>query len=313
MNELISVIMSTYNEEEAWLRKSVESILCQTYTNFEFLIVLDNPQNAAIKEVLQEYGRQDSRIRLIYNEENIGLVRSLNKALGQAEGTLIARMDADDISYPDRLELEYRAMEERQADFVMGTVDYINEKEVIDTHTFEKEYYGSAFARILKAGNISAHPTWLVKKEVYDRLKGYRPVECCEDLDFVLRALQAGYTCLRMQKHILAYRMRSTGVSRSRTLEQFLTMRYIRRIYRRGKSLEAVTQEDWTSDFKKVTGRQAEKFDRALQLFWQGKEELGQKHYGSFAAKSVKSMMKSRYFFQYFWDNVIWMISVKVI
>lgn len=313
MDELISVIMSTYNEEEAWLRKSVESILCQTYTNLEFLIVLDNPQNTKIKEVLEEYKGKDSRIRLIYNEKNIGLVKSLNRALEEAQGTLIARMDADDISYADRLELEYKAMKNRHADFVMGTVDYIDENEVIDSHTFEKEYYGDSFAKILKVGNISAHPTWFVKKTVYDELKGYREVECCEDLDFILRALQAGCTCLRIQEHILAYRMRSTGISRSRTLEQFVRMRCIRKVYRKGNSLEALTEREWNADFEKITERQIIKFDKAFQLFQRAKAELAQKQYGVFFVKTLKSMIGSSYFFRYFWDNIIWMISVKVI
>ena len=81
MSELISVIMSTYNEKAEWIRKSVESILNQTYSNIEFVIVLDNPNNEMIQEVLREYEALDTRVRLVYNENNIGLVKSLNKAL----------------------------------------------------------------------------------------------------------------------------------------------------------------------------------------------------------------------------------------
>src|SRR5690348_17026682 len=99
--------MSVYNEQDDWLKQSIESILNQTYQYFEFIIVLDNPNNKAAKRLLERYQQIDNRIKLIYNEENIGLTNSLNKALEVAKGTYIARMDADDISDPRRFEIQY--------------------------------------------------------------------------------------------------------------------------------------------------------------------------------------------------------------
>lgn len=313
MSELISVIMSTYNEKAEWIRKSVESILNQTYSNIEFVIVLDNPNNEMIQEVLREYEALDTRVRLVYNENNIGLVKSLNKALRVAKGSLIARMDADDISYPCRLETEYKALKDRNADFVMGTVDYLDEYERVDTNTFEKEYYGKNFARIQSIGNVSAHPTWLVKRTVYDKLNGYRAVECCEDYDFVLRALQAGFVCYRISDHILSYRMRRTGVSRSRTLEQFVRMQYIRKMYRKGTKLESLSEKDWNQDFDRITSAENEKFDVSVQLLWAGKIDVSERHYAKGFIKVLRGMFKSRYFNKYFWDNIRWMIAAKFI
>lgn len=313
MNELVSVIMSTYNEKEDWIRKSVESILGQTYANLEFLIVLDNPANSGIRKILEEYASNDSRIKLIYNEKNIGLVCSLNKALNIAKGSFIARMDADDISYPERLEIEYRAMKARNADFVMATVDYLDDNEIVDTNTFEKEYFGKQFERIQKIGNVSAHPTWFVKRDVYDKLGGYRSVECCEDFEFVLRALQSGFVCYRISNHVLAYRMRRTGISRSRTLEQFVRMHYIRKMYRKGVDLETISDSDWNADYVKITDRQKKRFDDAIQLLWSAKIDASERHFARCLGKVLKGMLRSHYFNRYFWDNIKWMTAVKVI
>lgn len=312
MAELISVIMSTYNEQEEWVRRSIESILEQSYQKIEFIIVLDKPENMELRKVLEEYAGKDNRIHLLINERNMGLVDSLNRALTEAQGTLVARMDADDISYSQRLEKEYRALKKNQADFVMGAVDYIDEFDNVDTRTFEKAYFGKKFERIEKFGNISAHPTWLVRKEVYDHLKGYRHVECCEDVDFLLRAIQEGFLCMRISDHILQYRMRKSGVSRSRALEQFVRMRYIRGVYRKNKRLSGVTAEDWNRDYRKVTEKQKRCFEQAMRLLWEGKKFFSEHRYLKCAGNICIGMLKSGYFIQYIADNLIWMIAVKI-
>ena len=81
MEELVSVVMSTYNEKEVHLRKSIESIINQTYQNIEYIIILDNPDNKLLYKILKEYESKDNRIKVIVNKENIGLVDSLNKGI----------------------------------------------------------------------------------------------------------------------------------------------------------------------------------------------------------------------------------------
>ena len=100
---LISIVMAVYNEKETELRQSIESILKQSYQNFEFIIVLDNPDNQALAAVLNEYAKEEPRIVLISNEHNLGLAPSLNRGLKASRGDYIARMDADDIAVPERL------------------------------------------------------------------------------------------------------------------------------------------------------------------------------------------------------------------
>ena len=98
----ISTLMSVYNGSD-YLKESIESILSQTFSDFEFIIINDcSTDNTG--EILTEYAQKDDRIKLFNNEENIGLTKSLNKGLKIAQGEYIARQDADDVSLPQRFE-----------------------------------------------------------------------------------------------------------------------------------------------------------------------------------------------------------------
>ena len=103
-NVKISVILSAYNEEERWFRKAVESILNQSFKEFELILILDNPNNELLDKIIKEYKEKDSRIIYIKNEKNLGLVESLNRGIKASSGLYIARMDADDIAKPTRIE-----------------------------------------------------------------------------------------------------------------------------------------------------------------------------------------------------------------
>ena len=98
----VSVVMSVHNGSH-YLHEAVESILNQTFTDFEF-ITIDDFSTDSSWEILTKYADQDQRIKLFKNEENLGLTKSLNKGLKLAQGDYIARQDADDVSLPERFE-----------------------------------------------------------------------------------------------------------------------------------------------------------------------------------------------------------------
>ena len=123
----ISVLMSVYNEPVDWMRQAIESILNQTYKDFEFIIVNDNPEREENQLFLNEYRDKDSRIIILCNEHNIGLTKSLNKGLAVANGEYIARMDADDIALPERLEKQLVFMEQHNCDFCYCSYEHISE------------------------------------------------------------------------------------------------------------------------------------------------------------------------------------------
>src|SRR5688572_53842 len=100
---LVTVLMPVYNAER-FLSEAIDSILQQSLTDFEFLIIDDGSTDCS-REIINAY--KDDRIRLVQNESNLAITASLNKGIHLARASLIARMDADDISYPERLQKQY--------------------------------------------------------------------------------------------------------------------------------------------------------------------------------------------------------------
>lgn len=129
---LISVIMSTYNRADL-LADAVNSILNQTVTNFEFIIINDGSTDKTA-DVLQKIALKDNRIKIITNKKNLGLIPSLNKALDIAQGTYIARMDDDDISLPERFEHQINFMEKHPDITVTGTTPKANSSHLFQKH-----------------------------------------------------------------------------------------------------------------------------------------------------------------------------------
>tara|TARA_B110000444_G_scaffold252259_1_gene281287 strand:+ start:7791 stop:8474 length:684 start_codon:yes stop_codon:yes gene_type:complete len=107
----ISVVMSVYNEEDK-LGRAVESILSQTYTNFEFLILNDSSTDDSLN-VIQKYSN-DERVKIYSNKQNLGLTKSLNILINKSEGEYIFRQDSDDISLPKRFEKQLEVLEKKE-------------------------------------------------------------------------------------------------------------------------------------------------------------------------------------------------------
>jgi len=177
----ISVIMSVYNGEK-YLREAIESILSQTFTDFEFLIVNDGSTDGSL-EIIQSY--QDERIRVINNEQNIGLTKSLNKAIKQAKGEYIGRQDSDDVSFPNRFEEQIKYFEEHPEVALLGTSVYrIDERGKV----FDRIIVRAKPGRSLFKGNQFCHGSTMFKREAVSRLGGYNELfRYCQDYELWLR------------------------------------------------------------------------------------------------------------------------------
>ena len=114
---LVSVIMSNYNTPESYLREAIESVLNQTYTDFE-LIIIDDCSTDNSLEIIREY--KDERIIVLENEVNMGITKSLNRGLSVSRGEFVARMDADDICFPQRFEKQVKFLSENSQYIVCG-------------------------------------------------------------------------------------------------------------------------------------------------------------------------------------------------
>ena len=121
--------MSTYKEPIEWVVKCIESVVNQTVAPYEYIIVVDDPENIDMINMLKEYESKHSFIKVLINDVNMGLVKSLNKALEYCTGDYIARIDADDYAVPERFEKQLNYSKEKQYDIVgAGYTVFYNDK-----------------------------------------------------------------------------------------------------------------------------------------------------------------------------------------
>jgi len=214
VSPLISVVMAVYNGE-CYLHESIQSILNQTYSNFEFIIINDGSTDLSPK-IINRYANDDLRIITI-NQENKGLSYSLNAGLRLAKGKYIARMDADDISMLNRLELQVAALEENSGYGLCQTLfRMINE----DGRTIVfKKRSGFRFTPMqtrwtLLWRNCVAHPTVMLRRDVVTKnnLAYDNNAIGCEDYDLWTRLSQ--FTdFVTIPEPLLQYRRHSKSVT----------------------------------------------------------------------------------------------------
>src|SRR3989344_7971206 len=137
---LVSIVMPVYNAGD-FLVEAVKSILNQTYKNFEFIIV-DDASTDSSYSILKQYARKDKRIKLFNNTKNKGISISVKLAISKAKGEFIARMDADDISFPQRLEKQVEYLQKHLQTVAIGTQCLLIDKngEIIGEKKFPQEF-----------------------------------------------------------------------------------------------------------------------------------------------------------------------------
>lgn len=154
--------MAVYNGER-FLREAIDSILAQTFTDFEFLIINDGSTDAT-EAIIHSY--TDPRIRYVKNEQNLRLIATLNKGLDLCRGKYIARMDADDIALPNRMEQQFRFMEQHPCVGLCGS--WIESLDVGQTRTVGfRETHSEVLLEFMMANHFN-HPTAFIRKEVLD-------------------------------------------------------------------------------------------------------------------------------------------------
>ena len=217
---LISVVMSTYNEPLKWIIESIDSILDQTFRDFEFIIINDNPKRKELGKFLKKYQKKDKRIKLITNSKNIGLTKSLNKGLMVAKGKYIARMDADDISLPKRFQIQYNYLEKHKNIFLASTcaINIDEEGKIIGRHIIYP--FPKIISWRLKTKNCIHHPTILFRNECnnfYDEQFKYS-----QDYAFYLDLMRKDKKLIGIPKFLLKYRKRKNSITVSKKNEQNL-------------------------------------------------------------------------------------------
>lgn len=183
---------------------AVESILGQTLTNLELIIVDDGSQDET-PAILDELAASDNRIRIL-RQAPLGVAAALNTGLSAARAAIVARMDADDIAAPDRLARQYAALNSRSNAVAIGSAC-----RVLDQHGKLLGYRSpptqpEQIRRTLVRGNCMIHPTMMLRRDPVLRLGGYRsPFRFCEDFDLWLR-LSEHYDLINLPETLLDYR-----------------------------------------------------------------------------------------------------------
>lgn len=152
--------MTVYNGEK-YVNNAIESILSQTIRNFEFIIVDDGSKDKTL-EIIKSYAKKDKLIRIIKNHVNIGVTRSLNNAIRESNGEYIIRQDADDISLPNRIEIQLNFLEENPDYAFCGCNGIIKQNNQELTKYFE---YEEIIDNLIKE-NCFAHPTIAIRKRI---------------------------------------------------------------------------------------------------------------------------------------------------
>jgi len=185
----VSVLMCVHNGER-YLREAVESILSQTFTDFEFIIIDDGSTDTS-SLILDAF--EDPRIVRSSNEGNLGLTRSLNKGLAVARGEHIARMDADDVSLPERLARQVDFLDAHPEVGVLGSqMQVINEAGRV-VGAYEVPCRHSMIVWALLFARSFAHPSVMMRRSVLDWCGGYDPsFSCAQDVELWTRL--AGHT-----------------------------------------------------------------------------------------------------------------------
>ncbi len=200
----ISVVMPVYNTKEEWLREAIESILNQSYKDFEFIII-DDGSDKSIEPIVNSYN--DDRIVFI-RQNNQGIARSLNSGFKIAKGEYIARMDSDDISMPERFEKQVTFLDNNPQITVLGSWFETFPKKEIYKHPKNPKYLDfTKFCCI-------AHLSVMLRRSVFEKFNlTYNPNYKCEDYELWSRAVRI-LDFYNLQEVLLKYRVHSSNASK---------------------------------------------------------------------------------------------------
>ena len=212
-NPMISVVMPVYNGEK-FLKEAIESILNQTYKDFEFLIVYDESTDGTLS-IIQEFQEKDTRVVLI-NGDKEGISGALNKGIKKSRGKYIARLDADDISLATRFEKQIIHMEDSGVDICGGHSLLINSNGKINgLNVVPISHKMCALSLLFKVP--FAHPSVMIRKRFLDTnsLKyGQSSYKIAEDLDLWLRMYGCGARFGNVDSVVLKYRILRGSLSK---------------------------------------------------------------------------------------------------
>lgn len=204
----VSVLMPVYNAAD-FLSAAIESVLCQSYTDWELIVINDGSSDSS-KAIISQC--TDSRIKYFENPRNLGLIETLNRGIDLSEGQFIARMDADDVSLPYRLQEQVEFLQKNN-DFVMcGTNAYVIDNNDVETGRITNLSENADLQINLLFSDPFIHPSMLIRKDALVENKYDKDYKHVEDYELWCRLAKVGKIA-NLTKRLLKYRWHQTNIS----------------------------------------------------------------------------------------------------
>ena len=213
----ISVIMGVYNSDPMMLCAAIDSILNQTYRDFEFIICDDCSTEPAVVKVLDYYQSRDNRVRKIRNSKNRGLAYSLNKCLFNSYGEFIARMDDDDVAHKDRFQEQVDFLMTHDEISIVGTNIILIDDNDRSWGNVKNIEYPTKYSFLY--GTPFTHPTIMARRNAYISVDGYsveKRTRRTEDYDLFMKMYAKGFKGYNLQNCLLDYRMGDYGLKKQK-------------------------------------------------------------------------------------------------
>lgn len=209
MQPLVSIGMPVFNCQNT-IKSAVQSILNQSYKNWELFLIDDGSTDSTLS-LLKEL--EDSRIKVIAGEKNLGLAARLNQAISLSNGKYFARMDGDDLAYPERFETQVNYLEShREVDLVASKVMVFNAEGIaLGSYPFRQSH--SEICSRPRSGFYMVHPTWMGKNEWFRKNLYDEKIFRCEDQELLLRSYENSYFAC-VPEILLGYREASLSLKK---------------------------------------------------------------------------------------------------
>jgi glycosyltransferase involved in cell wall biosynthesis len=227
MTPFVSVIMAAYNAEKH-ISASIESVLNQSYANFELLIVNDGSTDKT-QSIVEKFCKRDSRIKLINNDKNFFVIKSRNIGIEKAKGKYIAILDSDDLALPNRLEKQIKFLENNSEVFLIGSSAHIIDEtnKIIYDFNATTGYY--ELKKAIHKNNLIYHSSIMFRNEkvLYREKMIYS-----EDYDLILRLFSEGKKIQNLPDILISYRQTVGSLSKTKErLIQWLFINKARKFY----------------------------------------------------------------------------------
>lgn len=258
---VISVVMSTYNEEN-YIETSLKSILNQTFQDFEIIIV-DDASTDHTRDIIKGLG--DERIRLLCNDENQGLTKNLNKALQYVRGRYIARMDGDDIALPKRFERQLKYMEQHPETMLVSCyTKNFGDSDLV----FALRDHSEVLKVRMLVRPVYAHPGFMMRRELIDAGCRYNEdYRTAQDYEFASRMAET-YQIGLVPEILLLYRVHKKQISAKAGKQQFNNADKIRKrqLERLGVELNEQEWEDYQLLVREAAVASLDDFERVKKI-----------------------------------------------